>query len=97
MDVFIATAGQIHNQDFIFGHRGCHFGGLRQSVAGLQRRDNTFDARQIVKRLQGFFIGNGDAASHGLDGPLGIPAPLLRDGFDERGGKVLEFLLQLQV
>ena len=58
MDIFIAAPRQIHQHGLIFAQRRRELGRVGQRVTRLQRRDDAFQARELMKSGQRFGISD---------------------------------------
>ena len=58
MHILVAATRQIDQDDFIFGQSCSKLGGIGQSMARLQCRDDAFDAAAMMECLDRLVIGN---------------------------------------
>jgi hypothetical protein len=63
VNVLVATSRQVDHDALIGAQGRSEFGDVGQGVAAFQRRNNAFDAGQVVEALQGFIVGDGDVAA----------------------------------
>ena len=58
MHIFIASTGEVHNDDLVAIHFWRELLHISQCVAGFQGRYNAFGAAEVMKRLQRLIIGD---------------------------------------
>ena len=83
MHVLVAAAGKIDEQDLVRFHARRDLGGVGERVARLERRNDAFEAAQIVERLERLVIGHRDvfgAATVLEPGVLGTHAGIIETG-----------------
>ena len=98
--ILVAAAGEIEDHDFIFFHFGGAVDQLRQRVRGFERGNNSFDAGESARCLDGFFVGDGGvfgAAFVGEPGVLGADGGIIEAGGNGMGGCDLSIGILQQV
>src|SRR3954463_1446978 len=56
-DVFVAAAGEIDDDEFVFGHFGDAVDGGGDGVGGFEGGDDAFEAGEFHERVEGFVVG----------------------------------------
>src|SRR5574343_1275180 len=60
MHVLVTPAGEVDQQYFVFPHRRGQLHRVSQLMAGFERRNDAFEAAQIMESLERFIVLDGD-------------------------------------
>ena len=58
--VLVATSGKVHEQNLVLGQGRCELCRMRKGMRGLERRDDAFEAAQIVEGLKRLAVRHRD-------------------------------------
>src|SRR5207249_2268695 len=58
--VFVASAGEVDDEDLVLAHFGGDLAGVGEGVGGFQGGEDSFESRDLLEGFDGFGIGGAD-------------------------------------